>query len=679
MRTLLVLSNQHNFPAALQSALDPTRFQIIVKSSAGEASLLLNRGAIDATILDAELPGPRALRAIEELHIQAPGCPVILYTGEKPCSWEEDAYVLGVAHVLSKPVRGRLLGAVLERVFPEFGQAPVPAAQPMVPDIVPRAPQGDSLRGLETLRRFAGILSHGLDAPALLRQFLLQLREVTGVNRAIIFLRKPAARPGSGPVSHEDRWLRSACAIGLDQSVLQHAGLSLNSGIGAYLHRSGRILRATSPEAAANREISKEFQLLGAQLAIPILDRESLLGVALLDERVTGEPFTNEEIALIFHLFEEIGLSLRNSWHHDQIVTSHNLVGDILAHLGSGAIVFGPNCETLHVNAAAREIFLGEVSPHTNFDFGDLPQQLGSMVFTVLETGEAVRPLKYTFHHAPDRIFQLEIVPFRAAGDNATRAALLLIAEITEHERAQRLEMEAANLRLIKAMAEHLAHEIGNAVVPISTHQQLLKDQIGDPDFQESLGAALASGVKRISRLASQMVFLAREWNGDFSQHVSIGDLIVEAFHEAHTYHPGKKIAQLSFNKQSAPWKVKADPKALRHAFSEIMLNALQANPENPTVAVALEEIKGEPHRLTVEVRDSGKGFTSESAERAPEPFYSTRNVGLGIGLTVTRRIIESHHGQIEIPTSHSGQSGVVRVSLPLDPLLPPPLGAGAS
>ncbi|MEQ1859913.1 MAG: ATP-binding protein [Chthoniobacteraceae bacterium] len=677
MRTLLVLTNHANFASALHAALDPARFQIIAKANAAEASLLLNRGAIDATILDAELPGPRAIPAIEELRAQAPGCPVILYTGEKPCSWEEDAYVLGVAHVLAKPVRGRLLAAVLDKIFPDLGPPTAPSAAASEP--VARAAAASPMRGLESLRRVAAILSHGLDGPELLRQFLLLLREVMGVNRAVIFLRKPASRPGEGTVSLDDRWLRSACAIGLDQALLQHAVLSLNTGIGAVLHRSGRVLRATSPEATTTREIAKEFQLLGAQLAIPILDRESLLGVALLDERVTGEPFSNEEIALIFHLFEEIGLALRNSWYHDQIVTSHNLVGDILAHLGSGAIVFGANCEMVHVNGPARAIFLPGAPPRASFDFADLPQQLGSMVFTVVQGGEPVAPLKYSLPQAPERIFEIEITPFRAVGDAAARAALMLIHDVTEHEHAQRLELEAANLRLIKAMAEHLAHEIGNAVVPISTHQQLLKDQINDPEFQESLTGALASGVRRISRLASQMVFLAREWNGDFSQLVSIGDLIVEAFHEAHTYHPGKKVAQLSFNKKAALWKVKADPKALRHAFSEIMLNALQANPENPTVAVDLEESKGQPPRLTVEVRDSGKGFTIETAEHASEPFFSTRNVGLGIGLTVTRRIIESHNGQIEIPPSEEGQPGVVRISLPLDPPPPKAITAGDS
>jgi nitrogen fixation/metabolism regulation signal transduction histidine kinase len=67
-----------------------------------------------------------------------------------------------------------------------------------------------------------------------------------------------------------------------------------------------------------------------------------------------------------------------------------------------------------------------------------------------------------------------------------------------------------------------------------------------------------------------------------------------------------------------------------------------------------------------VEVRDSGSGFTAETARRAQEPFFSTRNVGLGIGLTVSRKIIESHKGRIEIPATQTGQSGVVCISLPL-------------
>ncbi len=667
MRTLLVITKQPSLAGAIQNVLDPIKFQLITKEAVSEAEFLLSRGAIDATILDVELTDTRAIRVIEELKSFAPGSPVLIYAGEKQWEWEEDAYLLGVTHVLAKPVRGKLLNTLLDRLFPphEPSQALIPPSNRQIETAVLR-PYVDQVRALEALRRFAGVLTHSLDAGALLKQFLLLLREIIGVNRAIIFLRKPAALLSESPLAADDRWLRPACAIGHDQSVLQHFALSLGAGIGGHLHRQGRILRAGSHEAAHSREIGKEFQLLGAQVAIPILDRESLLGVVVFDERLTGEGYANEELALIFHMLEEIGLAIRNTWLHDQLAGNHAMIADILSHLGSGCVVIGANLVALHANSAACRYFLDRQPGKTRFDFSHLPQELGSKVFMVIKSGEAIPPFRHKLTHLPDCSFRVSILPFKTQDAIATNAALLIIEDVTEHERAQRLEIEASNLRLVKSMAEHLAHEIGNSLVPLSTHQQLLKESINDPEFQESLSSVLASGVKRISRLSNQMVFLAREWQGDFRDSVQISDLIVEAFHEAHTFHPGKKLAQLVFNKDLSPWRVTGDHKALRHAFSEIILNALQANPEDPNVAVHLSENAGGKPELQVEVRDSGTGFNPETAQRAPEPFFSTRNVGLGLGLTVSRKIIESHQGRIEIPFPQKGEPGVVRVSLPL-------------
>ena len=343
------------------------------------------------------------------------------------------------------------------------------------------------------------------------------LREIIGVNRAIIFLRKPSGLPGDGPLGQDDRWLRSACAIGHDQSVLQHFALSLGAGIGGYLHRQGRILRATSHEAHNSREIAKEFQLLGAQVAIPILDRESLIGVVVFDERLTGEAYANEELAIIFHMLEEVGLAIRNTWLHDQLVGNHDMVADILGQLGAGCVVIGSNLTTLHANMAACRYFRPDGQGKGRLEFSDLPQELGSRVFTVIKSGHGVPSFRFDrLVNAPGLAFRVSILPFRAASAGGTNAALLIIEDVTEHERAQRLEIEASNLRLVKSMAEHLAHEIGNSLVPLSTHQQLLKESINDPEFQESLSTVLASGVKRISRLANQMIFLARGVAGRF-------------------------------------------------------------------------------------------------------------------------------------------------------------------
>ena len=69
---------------------------------------------------------------------------------------------------------------------------------------------------------------------------------------------------------------------------------------------------------------------------------------------------------------------------------------------------------------------------------------------------------------------------------------------------------------------------------------------------------------------------------------------------------------------------------------------------------------------VEVEVCDAGTGFSPDTARRATEPFFSTRNVGLGLGLTVTRKIVEDHAGRLEIPASGTGASGSVKISLPL-------------
>src|SRR5205823_10441806 len=70
-------------------------------------------------------------------------------------------------------------------------------------------------------------------------------------------------------------------------------------------------------------------------------------------------------------------------------------------------------------------------------------------------------------------------------------------------------------------------------------------------------------------------------------------------------FHPGKKLAQLNFNKDISPWKITGDHKALRHAFSEIILNALQANPDDPNVAVNLTENADGPAELRSEEHTS--------------------------------------------------------------------------
>jgi nitrogen fixation/metabolism regulation signal transduction histidine kinase len=532
---------------------------------------------------------------------------------------------------------------------------------------------------LEPLRSASSILCHSLCAESLLKEFLLVLRETLGLNRAVIFLRTaPRAAEVAGAAGDSQR-LSSACALGLSPGVLEHFQLSLDAGIGAYMFRSGRVLRRDSAEVEHDPRMAREFDLLSARVAIPVLDRESLVGVAMLDDRITGEPMTNDELALIFHLLEQVGLAIKNVWRHEQVSARHEMMFDILRNIKTGCVVIGKDLNVLHANEMARSFFGRPNRPSAAFDFNDLPQVIGGKVFTVLKTGQPVVDFKYQSASALGQRFQISITPFHKENSPAPASALLVVEDCTAADSLRQLEIETANLRLVQQMAERLAHEIGNAVVPISTHQQLLRERSGDPDFQASLAAAMEEGVKRVSRLVDQMRFLARDRMSNVES-VPVKQLIEEAFREARAYHPSTTVL-LQYESSGEPVSVTCDRQGLQHAFAEIILNALQASTASCQVQVRTrtDTDSNGSRWARIEVQDSGAGFSAEAADKAAEPFYTTRKVGLGLGLAVTSKIIQTHAGTMEIPSPRSGVPGLVRVSLPLGPAAPLPAGKSAA
>jgi signal transduction histidine kinase len=669
MKTLLVLAEHPDFAEAIRAAVNPEHYRVLHRANLNDAEPLLAHGLAGACILDAELASVPGLWFFDKLREKTPKCPVIIYTGAKQWEWEEEAYLHGATHVLPKPVRPRLLTALLDRLWP-VAAAPQPLPVPVPPEAARPAQSGagpGATQTLSVLRDFSAILTHSLNAEGMLRQFLLLLREILSVNRAAIFLRQPFASFGEAPALAESRCLRAASAIGLSPGLLQHFELSFDAGIGGHLFRLGRILRRYADEVRNDVETQKEFELLGAQVAVPILDRETVLGVAVFDGRITGEPLVNSELELIFHLLEQLGLAIKNIWLHDQLAGNHQMMADILRELSSACVVVSRDLTILHANKMARKYFSRAEGPKTDLEFSDLPQFLGAKVYQVLKTGAALSTFKYEPEDSPGTVYQISIVPFQRLPAGLPASALLMAEEQTQRQQLQRLEIEAANLRLVKAMADRLTHEIGNAMVPLSTHQQLLADKWKDPEFRASLNVALSEGVKRVSRLVSQMRFLARE-GLDSQEAFPLQPLLEEAYQEACKHQPAKG-AELKCETPSKPVVLSGNRAALKHALVEVFVNSLQANPADPKVGVRLhvESTGNCLPSLQIEVEDNGAGFAPDVAQKASDPFFTTRNVGLGLGLTVVRKVIEQHRGRLEIVPPKSGQAGLVRISLPIE------------
>lgn len=677
MKTLLVLALHPDLADAIRSAVNPEHYRVLHRSSLEDAEPLLG-GLVDICVMDLDLDGAQGVWQIKKLRARALKVPVIVVAGTREPQWVEEAYGAGVAEVLEKPLRPRLFTMLLERVPPAPTGAAPAAAAVSPPRPTPGQPQALSdtsfmttgtppiaaAQFLPLLRNFSGILIHSLNAEGMLNQFLVFLRDLLSINRGVIFLSQPAAAPAAGQLS-DGRRLRAFAATGIRADLLQHFELSFSDGIGGHVSRLGRILRRTSEEARQILAAQKEFELLGTQVAVPIYDRESVIGVALFDGRITGEALTNSELELIFHLLEPLGLAVKNIWLHDQVAANQQMMAGILRELSSACVVVGKDLSVLHANKTARKHFARASSRSGEVEFSDLPEAVGTLVYQVLKTGSASEPFRYSPETQPNTVYSVVVVPFQLDTAGAPASALLIGENITHAEQVHRLELEAQQLRMVAHVAATLAHSINNAAQQLSLNLQLIREKWKDPNLRDVLIRGLDGGVNRVSRLGDQMRYLAGETSAS-TEPLPLVPLLEEAFLEAAKHH-GTQGPPLDFKNADPTLLMPGDRLALRRAFSELLLNALQAAVKEPRVIVRAQTLPGNSDgpMVQVEIEDNGSGFSDEFWKHGQAPFYGTRAVGVGLGLEVAKRIVERHGGKLELVKHGPGQGGLVRVTLP--------------
>ena len=108
---------------------------------------------------------------------------------------------------------------------------------------------------------------------------------------------------------------------------------------------------------------------------------------------------------------------------------------------------------------------------------------------------------------------------------------------------------------------------------------------------------------------------------------------------------------------------IMVDPELMKTCIMNVLTNAFQAMPEGGTLTIRTGRDDG---RFVLSVADTGVGVERENLSKVFEPFYTTKNTGLGLGLATTKRIVEEHGGKIEI-RSEGGAGSDVIISLPLN------------
>jgi signal transduction histidine kinase/DNA-binding NarL/FixJ family response regulator len=661
MNRILVISAHAHVAESLKPLLSTDRFSIVHLARPELIRESLPPACIDLCLIDTDLTDAGAIRLIDEVRRHLPDIPLVVAASATLREWEEDALLHGTAFILKKPLRSALATTVFDRLLSGARSATHQdrAFEPATPLPEPRTSLAASPTNLEILRDFSRLFSHSLNVRALLQEFVLKLREVISVNRIAIFLQPPQNPFLPGPLASSRR-LSCACSAGIASDLYRFFELSLDGGIGAAISSDGRILQSdTSPGLSADAR--REFEILGGQIAIPILDRERLLGIAVLGGRLTGLRLSDQELQLLFHLLEELGLAIKNSWLHDQLSTNHRLLANILGQMGAGCLVVARDLTILQANPALARIL--DITPPDGrgLAFADLPQRLASMLYEVLNGGRESACSHY-IHET--RTLLVTVTAFHLNDQAATSAILVTIEDHTAIEAARRVEAGKEHARLIALIAEKFSHEIRNALLSLETHRQLLPTDYAREDFRASLEQSLGRETARILRCSDQLAFLARPKNEPVETHL-LSDLLRKAADYASTHLPAPvTLKQI----HAVPdLRLLCEPRSLLHALGEVILNAAQSAPGAKEITARSEVFtSGGIRHCRIGIVNPSEGFSSEAASRAFEPFYTTRSVGLGLGLSVTKKTLQDHGGDAVIYARPHGAIGDIVLTLPV-------------
>ncbi len=207
----------------------------------------------------------------------------------------------------------------------------------------------------------------------------------------------------------------------------------------------------------------------------------------------------------------------------------------------------------------------------------------------------------------------------------------------------------ADRLASLGTLTAGLAHEIRNPLVAIKTLTQLLPERLDDEEFRSQFLKIAAGEVDRISSLVNELLDFARpsdpKWELEDINTVLDGMILLISTATK------KKLINITKNYASDLPHVQIDREQIKQVFLNILLNAIDATPENGKITVKTQSFVkpgGEPY-VQVEFTDTGCGVPGEHLEDIFNPFFTTKTTGNGLGLSISNQIIQDHKGYIDV------------------------------
>ncbi|HEY3627560.1 MAG TPA: ATP-binding protein [Terracidiphilus sp.] len=438
-------------------------------------------------------------------------------------------------------------------------------------------------------------------------------------------------------------------------------------------------VRTTFLRQAYSPWIVESVTLMGVALGIALLVALLLSNLALrpledisrqLDYWTSGAGGNAEEDAAmraredtparVSTKIEQIGQRMRNV--EEVFSALKDNLDQILGNLQDGILLFTAEGRAVLVSEAARRFLQmerGKVLGMHSSEIFDRSTRLGK---TLQDAFDSRAPLvKQEVRTETGRRIQASA---EFIHDEMGRQGLGALVTLRDLESMEEIESElelSRRMAAIGRLTSGVAHEVKNPINAIVVHLELLRNKLGDPHAPGIRHLEVIDAeIRRLDRVVQTLVDFSRPVELQLREQdlrAVIGDLLALATEELST----RNIILID-QMPAKPVTANVDADLLKQAALNVIENAAQAMPDGGKLEVTLEIDR---KSAIIRIADEGVGIPDEIRDRIFDLYFTTKSGGSGIGLAMTYRILQLHHGAIEVQ-SREDRGTEFRLRIPL-------------
>jgi signal transduction histidine kinase len=385
-----------------------------------------------------------------------------------------------------------------------------------------------------------------------------------------------------------------------------------------------------------------------------------------LTQAAAGEPQNKiiarqDAVEQVSSKIELIGQRMRNV--EEVFSALRENLDQILGNLKDGILLFTSDGRVALVSEVSRrflhldqEAILGRYAQEI-FDRSTI---LGRLLLDAIEAGIS---LKEEVRTETGRRIQTSVDFIE---DEESRQGLGALVTLHDLESAAEIESDlelSRRMAAIGRLTSGVGHEVKNPINAIVVHLELLKSKLGDAEAPAARHLdVIDAEIHRLDRVVQTLVDFSRPVDLDLREQdlrLVLADVLALATEELST-----RNVTLSFQMPNEALIAHVDADMLKQAALNVIENGAQAMPEGGKLVVALHAERepgtaGErpqgPRTAVISVADEGPGIAREIREKIFDLFFTTKVGGSGIGLAMTYRILQLHHGNVEVESREGG------------------------